>query len=270
MAIRTQSPSSINMYKQCPRKYYYRYIEKRPTKPSIHLVRGNVAHSVLEEFFDKDLKGINELNYDLMLKQHAQKSLAEVWKRYKEKFDELDMTNQQLSYYFDETMMMVLNFVDHIVERIKPKIENGMNFRDAFKAIIPSAEEKFVSKEHKVMGFIDAIENRNGKICIMDYKTSKRDKINEAYKLQLSIYTLLYHEKYGNLPDKVGIFFLKHSERFLDATEDLLKDAKFEIEQIHMGTESDNKADYPMKPGPLCKWSTGECDYYELCFPNGR
>jgi ATP-dependent helicase/DNAse subunit B len=51
MPKRVQSPSSINTYNQCPRKYYYQYILKLPTRPSIHLVRGNIAHSVLEDFF---------------------------------------------------------------------------------------------------------------------------------------------------------------------------------------------------------------------------
>ena len=48
---RVQSPSSINTYFQCPRKYYYIYNMKLKTSPSIHLVRGLVAHKVLENFF---------------------------------------------------------------------------------------------------------------------------------------------------------------------------------------------------------------------------
>ena len=52
MARKFESPSSINTYKQCPRKYYYTYITKYPTLPSIHLIRGNVAHSALEHFYD--------------------------------------------------------------------------------------------------------------------------------------------------------------------------------------------------------------------------
>ena len=45
---RVQSPSSIITYRQCPRKYYYHYIENLPTKPSIHTIRGKIVHSVLQ------------------------------------------------------------------------------------------------------------------------------------------------------------------------------------------------------------------------------
>lgn len=270
MAGRVQSPSSINTYKQCPRKYYYQYIEKLPTKPSIHLVRGVVAHSVLEEFFDKDIADINEENYEQKIKNFLQEFLVDSWLKNKTKFDELGLTKEQLNFYFDETMMMVLNFADHMMKRLKPMIDDGMSFREAFRKITPIAEAEFKSDKYKVRGYIDAIEEREDGVYIMDYKTSKKDHMSDAYRLQLAIYTLMYYEKHGKLPKKVGIFFLKHSERFLDATEELLKEAEFEIEQIHAATETDDKIDYPMKPSPLCKWSTGQCDFYEKCFPEGR
>ena len=55
MAKRLESPSSINTFKQCKRRYYYRYIEKLPTISNIHQVRGNIAHATLEHFFDIDV-----------------------------------------------------------------------------------------------------------------------------------------------------------------------------------------------------------------------
>ena len=55
MAKRVESPSSINTFKHCHRKYYYQYIEKLPTLPNIHQIRGNIAHSTLENFYDIDI-----------------------------------------------------------------------------------------------------------------------------------------------------------------------------------------------------------------------
>src|SRR3972149_4783241 len=46
------SPTGISTYTQCQRKFYYRHIEKRPEKPSPHLVRGRIVHEVLDKFFD--------------------------------------------------------------------------------------------------------------------------------------------------------------------------------------------------------------------------
>jgi len=45
-----------------------------------------------------------------------------------------------------------------------------------------------------------------------------------------------------------------------------LKLARFEVEQIHASTASDDIRDYPMRPSPLCKWRTGQCDFYDICF----
>lgn len=270
MAQRIQSPSSINTYKQCPRKYYYQYIEKLPTKPSIHLIRGVVAHEVLEKFFEKDIADINENNYESKIKNFLQEFLVDTWMQNKTKFDELKLTSEQLNFYFDETMMMILNFADHLIKKIKPYLATGLSFRQALQKVTPIAEEKFQSEKYKVRGFIDAIEEREDGTYIMDYKTSKTSKMSNAYKLQLSIYALMYFERFNKLPEKVGIFFLKDTEYYLDVNEKMIKNAQFEIEQIHEATITDNKVDYPMKPTPLCKWSTGQCDFFEKCFPNGR
>ena len=64
----------------------------------------------------------------------------------------------------------------------------------------------------------------------------------------------------------VGVDFLKHGEEYLDVDEDLIKLAKLECELIHVNTQTKEKADYPKKPGPLCKWSTGQCNFYGKCF----
>ena len=50
MPLKIQSPTSINTYLRCPRKYYLRYIKKIKTKPSIHLIRGLAVHQAIARF----------------------------------------------------------------------------------------------------------------------------------------------------------------------------------------------------------------------------
>lgn len=266
MPKRIQSPSSINTYKQCPRKYYYNYVLKIPTKPSIHLVRGTVAHTVLEDFFKNDFKDITEDNYEDMFRNHLQELLVDTWQDNKSRFDELQMQREQLFFYFEETLAMVHRFSEDFSKRIKPLIASGIPIKRAITKLTPICEQKFISPEKSVMGFVDAIEEREDGTYIIDYKTSKTDKMSDAYRLQLGIYALLYYEKYNRMPKKVGIYFLKHGERSIDATEELIKEAEFEIEQIHAATEYTDIEDYPKKTSPLCKWSSGQCDFYEHCF----
>ena len=261
---RIQSPSSINTYNQCPRRYYYTYVEKLPTKPNIHTVRGTVVHSVLEDFFDLDLNmfGLNLGDY-LLIK--GLELFDKHWNDSKEKFDSLNLPESEIKFYYDDSKSMILNWLSYFLSRLNSSSDG--DFLGTFNKLKPIArEEKFVSEEFSVMGYIDAIEVFDGKTRIIDYKTSKADKLSEEYMLQLGIYAILYNEKYGEYPDEVGLFLLKHGERMVKVTEDLVKNARFHIENVHMSTQTKLRSDYPQKKGPLCNY----CDFYNLCFGYNR
>jgi len=260
---RIQSPSSINTYKQCPRKYFYHYVLELPTSDNIFSIRGNIAHTALEKFFEQDTSHIDDENYEKELKILMQNLLISAWKEAQERLDTLGLAQEKLQFYFEETLHMLMNWVGLFCNKVK---KTGKSFKEAFKYLKPIAEQFYVSHKHGVRGYIDAIENHDGKIRIMDYKTSKRDQITDEYLLQLAIYVLLYVEKNGKYPDEVGLYLLRHGERTIKVDEELLKKAKFECEQIHASTQSEDIDDYPKKPGPLCKWSTGKCDFYDICF----
>ncbi len=261
-----QSPSSINVYLQCPRKYFYQYKLRMPTSPSIHLVRGSVAHLVLEKMYTI-LPDVIADNYASNLEIILKELLKKFWEEHHEEFAELNMTDQELMQYYRETEAMLLSYLQLYLKKLDEKISQGMTFVQAFHHLSPQVEAEYLSWDHYVKGFIDVIENWDDTVRLMDYKTSKSAKMTDAYKLQLAIYALLYKTKHGSLPDEVGIYFLKHGQEMtLSVDEELIMHAQFHIEQIHMSTESDSITDYPKNETPLCKWSTGQCDFYSYCF----
>jgi len=260
MPQRMQSPSSINMFKQCPRKYYYRYIEKRPTKPSIHLVRGTVAHSVLEHFFQEPLPHTGA-GWKTDVQLHVLKLLERFWQEHQEEFDQLDETPEELHGYKEETKHMLLVWVHQFSNRLECFLDE-MPFADAFTLLTPAREEEYRDEELNVRGYIDAIEDINGKVELIDYKTSKKPEITTEYRLQLGIYALLYLRRHSKIPDGVGIHFLRHDKQVMQVNDELLLEAQFEIEQVHMLTQTTDIRDYQKNVTPLCNW----CDYYELCF----
>ncbi|MFP4523533.1 MAG: RecB family exonuclease [Candidatus Nanoarchaeia archaeon] len=267
---RMQSPSSINIYFQCPRKYYYQYKLKMKTKPSIHLVRGSAAHYALETLYKVVPEVLSE-NYRHDLHIVGKELLKKSWKDLKSDFDKLDMLPEQIEVFYNDTLLMIANQINFIVDKIEERMQKkGESFVDAFKAMIPLVEEEYLSWDYYVKGFIDVIEQHDGKIRLMDYKTSKKNKLTDQYKLQLAIYALLYKDKHNKLPDEVGLYFVKFPEPELaiPVTEELIQHAKFHIEQIHASTLSDDIADYKKNKTPLCKWRTGQCDFYEYCFEN--
>ncbi|MBN2458521.1 PD-(D/E)XK nuclease family protein [Candidatus Woesearchaeota archaeon] len=293
---RVQSASSINTYRQCPRKYFYQYIMKLETQPSIHLVRGKVAHSVLEDFFKIDLDKVSSDNYDFEFKIILHELLSRHWEKSADELSKLPMSGAEIESYFEETKEMVqfwlLDFIGKLDAEIKgdkkgdaerdniDNIDNrydgdgggkgggkGLSFKEAFQNLSPRTEEHFISEELGVQGYIDAIHEDpcTGVVKIIDYKTSKRDNIIDEYRLQLGIYSVLYLEKYNRMPTYAGLFFLKHGERLIEVDDELLRHAVDEIEKVHLSAVSDNIEDYPKKPSPLCKFRTGQCDFYCQC-----
>ncbi|MBN1275800.1 PD-(D/E)XK nuclease family protein [Candidatus Woesearchaeota archaeon] len=263
---RVESPSSINTYKQCPRKYYYQYVEKLPTGTSIHLIRGGVVHKALEDFFEADLSDPVTHDYRF-LHARLQSLFRKYWLRNEERLSSLGLAPEELDQYRDESVVMLQAWFSRFKARMQKRVEKrGVSFPEAFAHLKPRREEEYLSEEFMVRGFIDAIHELDGKVVVLDYKTSKNGYITPEYKLQLAIYALLYEERHGVRPDFVGIDFLKSVEQVLKVDEELLNQAKFELEQIHASTSSEGIDDYPLRPGPLCKWRTGQCDYYDLCF----
>ena len=274
MAKRIESPSSINTFKQCHRKYYYQYLAKLPTLPNIHQVRGNIAHSVLENFYNIDSSSLTPENYTSKFKTSIQKLLVHYWNHYQPKLKELHLHPDQERFYFEETMLMLMNWINHFMEELNAKItEKNISVQEAFQLLTPLREQKFVSDTYSVQGFVDAIHQIEDQVHIIDYKTNAHFEVKAEIKLQLGIYSLLYLEKNGKLPSKVGIFFLRHKLKMMTVDAELLELARREIELIHAHTSTlEHIDDYPRSTGPLCKWSTGQCDFFETCkpFENGN
>lgn len=264
-----QSPSSINTYFQCPRKYYFIYNLKMPTSPSIHLVRGSVAHLVLENLFEIVPEVFTD-NFQTEMQVVVLELFKKYWNESSQDLAKVGLLPEELDKYYQETQLMLLNWLKGFIYKIDKLIVSGMSFIDAWKKLKPETEIEYRSEELFVRGYIDAIEKHDGEkegIRLMDYKTSKRPHITKEYRLQLGIYALMYELKHGIRPDKVGIYFLKENEQVLDVDDDLIQNAKFMIEQIHMSTDGvDDLESYPRNETPLCKWSSGQCDFYDYCF----
>lgn len=273
MPKRVESPSSINTFKQCQRKYYYQYIEKLPTLPNIHQLRGNVAHATLEKFYELDhstlTSTLTENNYAQQFRTRIQTLFVNNWLHYLPQIKVLKLHPDQERFYFEETMLMLMNWVNQFIGSFeKVQKEKDISLPEIFQQLTPVREQKFVSATYSVQGFIDAIHQVEDEVHIIDYKTNASFELKDGIMLQLAIYSLLYQEKHGTRPSKVGIFFLRHKLRLMDVDEELLELAKKEIQLIHAHTaQSAALEHYPRSPGPLCKWSTGQCDFFETCKP---
>ena len=168
MAQRIQSPSSINTYKQCPRKYYYNYILKLPTVASIHLIRGKIVHSVLEDFFKIDISTIDGEHKEFELNVLLQSMFKEKWANARNELIELGLGQHKLEFYYEESQEMVNSWFESLLNRIQLKQNKHLTFDEAFNLLKPETEVYFKSDEHKVQGFIDAVHNIEGEISLIE------------------------------------------------------------------------------------------------------
>ena len=167
---------------------------------------------------------------------------------------------------------MLMNWTNHFVEDMSILLKKkSISVQEAFLELTPVREQEYAYEERSVRGFIDAIHHVDDQVHIIDYKTNSTFEMKDSIRLQLAIYSLLYFEKHRKMPSKVGIFFLRHKLKLMNVDESLLELARKEIEEIHKHTSStEQKEDYPQTITSLCKWSTGKCDFYDVCKPHEK
>lgn len=233
--------------------------------PSIILMRGLIVHSALEDFFSLDLTPA--LNDEFSLKTVLLEFFKNKWAAEKIKILALGLPEDVIAIYYEESINMLEFWFNSFYSKLS-LLSKTQGIEMAFRMLTPRVEEEYISTKMGVKGYIDAVHETDEHIKILDYKTSSRDIITDDYKLQLAIYALLYEEKHGRKPNELAINFLKFGERYVEVTEKLLESAKEEIKWVHENTCSADKRDYPKNLSPLCKWSSGQCDFYNACFKN--
>lgn len=232
------SPSSINKYLHCPRKFYYSQIEKRHGSLNVHLIRGIAVHSAIHQFYKQKLYKAKNILFD-DLKQITIDLFKDEWERKRKALRALKLNDVEIEFFYQDSRKMMINFIYDVVK------EKGFN-KDP-----PLMEKMLFSQELKTLGRTDAIFSGRDPPLIIDYKTSKSKELTKEYKLQMAIYALLYQENYQQIPN-VALHFLRFPSGFLtyQITPKLLAETRTLINDIHQKTASDNIEDYPC----VCGW----------------
>jgi len=231
------SPSSINTSNGCRRRYYNRYKMRLRENNCMALIGGNVVHKAIE-------KKIQDPDED------TETLFAEVWKEAEPEILKLGLSKEEIKAYRDDYWKMMLNWEEDFDPSVKT-----------------SCEVKLRSKKYNVVGVIDELSEKNGKVRIIDNKTSQRDWMTKEHELQLAIYALLFQDNYKKLPDYAGIRFLKTgTKKYVAVDERLLGKARYECQMARIRHLSENIEDYPKNPPVRCRWwRNGQCPCYEKC-----
>jgi len=270
------SPSKINTYLKCPREFYYNYIAKLPQKKTIHLFRGTLVHQILEDLFKKQFKTLPQWEKGIP-KLWVQGQFEDGWeeKIAKHKWLWEVHTKEEMDSMYKETEALLQNFVDSVNKKLTEMVDWKIfkNKQQAWNAVAPKYAEKWVkSKEYAIVGVVDVVCNDfDGGTTLLDYKTSKRygAYLPEEYYRQLIIYAFLYTLEMGEMPNFVGVNYLRFDDTFfVKVNQQVLDEAKDLIKMVHdcIKEREEYEDRYEQKPQNLCKWCSfhksqgGPCD----------
>jgi hypothetical protein len=234
------TPTSINTFIKCPRRYYYIHVARFKKPPNIHLIRGMTVHKTIESFYKLNIKQCQGFDF-IDLKLIIYNLFKQEWDRKNATFSKINLTKTDQDYFFQASLKMLYHFVEEYY------------FNREFELPDPVLEKTLSDKDLMIRGRVDAIHENCGdrSPLIVDFKTCKSKIITPAYSKQMGIYALLYYNNFNIIPDikihflnfKKGLVKLPVSKSFLDFIKGLVLD-------IHQRIKSNDISDYPC----VCGW----------------
>ncbi|HEY5601325.1 MAG TPA: PD-(D/E)XK nuclease family protein, partial [Patescibacteria group bacterium] len=126
---------------------------------------------------------------------------------------------------------------------------------------------KFAHDRVLVRGRLDYVEDNNGKVTILDFKTTegvdgKKAITRVKSSIQLKIYALAYEKLYGRRPDEIGIYFLENGlVSTIPVTQKVMDEAILAIKVAEAGIRDHNFKANPKEGAFTCQY----CSFNRIC-----
>ncbi|UOK43301.1 MULTISPECIES: PD-(D/E)XK nuclease family protein [Flavobacterium] len=218
------SPSGLTSYIRNPIQFYnqrvLRISEVEEVEENIALnTLGTIIHGALEELYTPFLNRFLSVE---IISEMLSKANAEVEKQFREVYKEGEIKKGKNLLAFEVAKRNVFNFLNEE----KRLIENG----DAVKVLaLETSLERILDDNRlpypvKIAGNVDRIEQRNGKIRIIDYKTGKVELKSVQLKdwagltadikndkiIQLLCYAFMFEKQKSGMEMEAGIISFKN------------------------------------------------------------
>ena len=242
------SPSSASMFRQCPQRWKFRYVDKLPDPPGEAALAGTFAHRVLEE-----LLGLEPQERTM---DRARALAKEIWADMQgdKDFKELDLDPDGIRN-FKWTAWRA--------------IEGLWNLEDPKTVEVVEVETQVSVEIGGVpfIGYIDRVENGSDGLVISDYKSGRAPgrKFSSDRLEQVLLYAAALAALHGELPARARLLYLGQRIDETEVTAENLDEVTQRLtdtwEDLLRRTET---GDFPPEPGPLCGW----CAFVRHC-PEG-
>jgi DNA helicase-2/ATP-dependent DNA helicase PcrA len=261
------SYTQLAAFNNCPYQYRFAHILRIPIKGKFNFSFGKTMHSALQKIFGLviEKKGLGQGSLfiksagDNMGSSEETKeiyspdiSFNEILKLYDASWiDDWYDSKKQKEEYKKLGQEILKVFHDKYNRRWPDTIflEKGFNVKITVNGEL-----------YTVRGVIDRIDEVDGKIKIIDYKTGRpKDKLSPEEKEQLFIYQLAVSDIFKQTVGSLAFYYLENNSEveFLGNSDDLNN-----IKEKIIGTINEiKKGEFPAKPSQLCRF----CDFFAIC-----
>lgn len=278
------SYSKLEVFKNCPLQYEYKYIEKKYSQDtSIALELGSLCHYVLEQKGrmiatkqNVDYDKLNSILFDGVSETDEKTKeellgVSQLKRKYFEVWHEADNAS---GASYDEKIKL---FDQVLHEEMEDTKWEPTYFERPFEFVW---HNKVILK-----GFIDRIDVKDGQYRTVDYKTSKKvyEQSKLATSLQFGIYALAILDEFGVLPVESKYRFILIDDEQYALTKGWEKRLIKALDKVFGDIEaSENKKVFVPKPSPLCHWCNfcqtnpeatiyrNECEYFSKWTPTQK
>lgn len=278
------SYSKLEVFKNCPLQYEYKYIEKKYSQDtSIALELGSLCHYVLEQKGrmiatkqNVDYDKLNSILFDGVSETDEKTKeellgVSQLKRKYFEVWHEAD--NASGASYDDK-----IKLFDQVLHKEMEDTEwEPTYFERPFEFVW---HNKVILK-----GFIDRIDVKDGQYRTVDYKTSKKvyEQSKLATSLQFGIYALAILNEFGVLPVESKYRFILIDDEQYALTKGWEKRLIKALDKVFGDIEASGKKEiFVPKPTPLCHWCNfcqtnpeatiyrNECEYFSKWTPTQK
>lgn len=206
------SVSKMETYFKCPFRNYLTNVLGLKEREEGNLRvndKGNIIHAALEKYFAKGdaLRSMTEEEREAFALSCADEAVFSPEYR---RFENNALAEKELEGLRKECLEVMRALTDNMLNSLFTPAETEKRFGEGKEIAVSVGENEFC-----FYGFIDRVDEHDGKILIIDYKTGKADdKLTAVYtgeKIQLYVYLKYFLDK-GYKP--AGVFYLPISDGY--------------------------------------------------------
>lgn len=278
------SYSKMEVFKNCPLQYKYKYIEKKYSQDtSIALELGSLCHYVLESK-GKMIASGETVDYE-KLNSILMNGVTETDEKTREVLLGVNQLKRKYFEVWHEADNASGASYDEKIQLFDKVLHEEMEDTDWKPTYFEKPFEFVWDNKVILKGFIDRIDTKDGQYRTVDYKTSKKvyEQSKLATSLQFGVYALAILNEFGVLPIEFEYRFILIDDKQYALTKGWEKRLIKALDKVFGDIEASEKKNiFVPKASPLCYWCNfcranpeatiykNECKYYSKWTPTQK